>query len=251
MEHKESSSSSSLIQGNDASVFICFLHKEFIENCENSRNQSYIESCKILFSWQRYFVVLHFTIQCKIKLWYYLLVFSCLSMKLGSTLSSYKFFKLYFLWVVCSGLFDLICMYLDLGRLTSSNNERQRRTVPSVIVIGGGISGVAAANALSKASFEVMDWLFYEQSYSNMSFFLEMVNVSCYVGSAAGITWTTWWSDSYGLLFWLSSWHGSIMVTFHVPIISDLKLIIALHLVNACVNQLAISSSSASPNLND
>ncbi|KAL9672892.1 hypothetical protein QQ045_029145 [Rhodiola kirilowii] len=46
--------------------------------------------------------------------------------------------------------------FQDLGRITSATTERRRSTAPSVIVIGGGISGVAAAHALSNASFEVL-----------------------------------------------------------------------------------------------
>ncbi|CAM8971422.1 unnamed protein product [Rhodiola kirilowii] len=46
--------------------------------------------------------------------------------------------------------------FQDLGRITAATTERRRSTAPSVIVIGGGISGVAAAHALSNASFEVL-----------------------------------------------------------------------------------------------
>lgn len=40
--------------------------------------------------------------------------------------------------------------------LLISHIERQRSSSPSVIVIGGGISGIAAACALYNASFNVM-----------------------------------------------------------------------------------------------
>jgi polyamine oxidase len=44
---------------------------------------------------------------------------------------------------------------LKTGGLLLPTIERQCASPPSVIVIGGGISGVAAARALSNASFEV------------------------------------------------------------------------------------------------
>jgi len=45
-------------------------------------------------------------------------------------------------------------VFLNLGSFLS-RFERQQVSPPSVVVIGGGISGIAAAQALSNASFKV------------------------------------------------------------------------------------------------
>lgn len=53
--------------------------------------------------------------------------------------------------------------------------ERHNPTVPSVIVIGAGISGLAAARVLSNASFKVIIFkdgtVFWGISYSTMAYF--------------------------------------------------------------------------------
>lgn len=43
-----------------------------------------------------------------------------------------------------------------LAALCYANDGRQQERSPSVIVIGGGMAGVAAARALQDASFQVM-----------------------------------------------------------------------------------------------
>lgn len=48
--------------------------------------------------------------------------------------------------------------------------ERQHTSPPSVIVVGGGISGIAAARALSNASFQV--WHFGLQLMLNYVFLI-------------------------------------------------------------------------------
>lgn len=45
-------------------------------------------------------------------------------------------------------------LFLNVGSFLS-RFERQQASPPSVVVIGGGISGIAAARALTNASFEV------------------------------------------------------------------------------------------------
>ena len=62
-----------------------------------------------------------------------------------------------YLSVVCKScllVIILLCLYFCVA-LCYSNVERRHASSPSVIVIGGGFAGIAAARALYDASFQV------------------------------------------------------------------------------------------------
>lgn len=46
--------------------------------------------------------------------------------------------------------------FLSVAHCSSSNVEKRHTVSPSVIVIGGGFAGIAAARALHDASFQVL-----------------------------------------------------------------------------------------------
>ena len=56
---------------------------------------------------------------------------------------------------MCYGCDNLIILFTQLGSCLTCL-ERQQTSPPSVVVVGGGISGIAAARALSNASFQVL-----------------------------------------------------------------------------------------------
>jgi len=61
--------------------------------------------------------------------------------------------------------FDFCCCCTVYVGLCYVNVDQQPRRSPSVIVIGGGMAGIAAARALHDASFQVFKQMIYIADY--------------------------------------------------------------------------------------